>query len=275
MSSKTEIITFNLADRGRKHRGQERTFDTVAAANLINGPYIQEQVKNGDMLGYFGHQVRMKYGLRPVESAIAGGKQIILEPAIRTTRLKAYPDGRVEHQAEFLDTPSGKLAARLYRSKTGGFSSAIDAKRIGNRQVPVDFCGFDYVFEPNFTANRGYTMALDGVFDGSDLPDERDALLDAVNRILDEQERESGLMAATLERLLLENEQLTSMLARAGGKPEIALDGVLDVVTVAPASRLDMADAFLHADLVPYQKPKEEPRPASPADRLLQRRYGV
>lgn len=278
MSNKTDIIRFNLADRGRKHRGQERAFDTVAAANLINGGYIQEQVKNGDMLGYFGHQVRMKYGLRPVESAVSGGKQVILEPAIRTTLLKAQPDGTVEHQVEFLDTTSGKLAARLYRNKTGGFSSAIDVKRIGSRQVPVDFCGFDFVFEPNFTANRGYAMALDGVLDSADLPDEtgeREALLDAVNRILDEQEQAGALMAATMDRLVLENEQLTSMLARSGSKAEVALDGVLDVVHLNRTSRLDDADAFLNADLVPYEKPKEDPRPESPADRLLSRRFGV
>jgi hypothetical protein len=147
----TAIITYNLRERGRQHTGQPRNFDVPRIAAAINGPACQERVRNREMFGFYGHWPRIKFGMLPQEGGIAGGKAQTIEPALITTLLKAHPDGTVEHQAEFLPTQPGQIAAKLYESRTGGFSSAID-------EVKPELFGFDYVLAPNFTTNRGYSL---------------------------------------------------------------------------------------------------------------------
>lgn len=280
MGRKTGIIKFNLADRMRQHRGQDRNFDLVAAAKLLNGGAVQERIKNGDMTGFFGHWPRIKFGLDPDEGGFVDGKQVSLEPAIRTTYLKAYPDGTVEHEEEFLDTASGKIAERIYGSNAYGFSSAIDAKRLGPTLVPIGFFGFDFVKEPNYANNRGYAVALDGVFESEDVLDavaERDALFDEVNRILDDAKVMQENTLATLDRVLEENEELLSMLSKKTGSvtTEIALDGCLDVVRGARTGPLFEADNFLRANLAGYEKSGEadKPSPTAAADKALSGRF--
>ncbi len=147
----TPIITYNLKERGRKYRGQDRNFDTVKLAAYINGGECQERVKNRDMLGFYGHWPRIKFGMNPAEGGIVDGKATVVEPAIVTTMLKAHRNGTIEHQAEFLPTQSGMTAQTLWKAKTGGFSSAIN-------QATSEFFGFDYVHEPNYTTNRGFSF---------------------------------------------------------------------------------------------------------------------
>src|SRR5258708_18352055 len=154
---KTEIIRYNLTERGRTYRGKERSFDIPRIVAAINSGACQEKVKHRDMLGYYGHWPRVKFGMNPAEGGVVDGKAVRVEPAIVTTYLKALDDGTVEHQEEFLDNDAGKLAYNLYKSKAGGFSSAIDEFR---RSGP-EFYGFDYVLEPNYSTNRGYDIALD------------------------------------------------------------------------------------------------------------------
>lgn len=278
MSIKTDIITFNVKQRGRQFRGQDRNFDTVALAKLINSAAIQERVKNRDMLGYFGHWPRVKFGMNPTEGGLVAGKVVALEPAIVTTRLKALPDGTIEHQTEFLDTATGKLAARLYASRTGGFSSAIDTKRAGSQQLPVGFYGFDYVLEPNFTTNRGY--ALDGVADGEaaavfDAVGEYSAMLDGVSRLFDSLQADYDRQAQALQRVCEEREELMSMLVKATGrtKPEVVLDSVRILTVGGGEGRFHEADQFLDAALVDVQA-AQEPEPADPTKAMLTRRYG-
>ena len=280
MGRKTGIIKFNLADRARQHRGQDRNFDLAAAAKLLNSGSVQERIKNGDMTGFFGHWPRVKFGLDPDEGGFVDGKQVSLEPAIRTTYLKAYPDGTVEHEEEFLDTASGKIAERIYGSKAYGFSSAIDAKRLGSMLVPTGFFGFDFVKEPNYATNRGYAIALDGVYEAEDVLDavaERNALFDEVNRLLDDAKTAQETTLATLDRVIEENEQLYSMLAKkTGGAPtEVALDGCLDVIHGSRKGPLFEADNFLRANLVAFEKTgeAEKPSPTSAADSALNRNF--
>lgn len=285
MGTRTGVIRFNVRERGRQFRGNDRNFDTAALATLINGGDVQERVSQGDMLGYYGHWPRVKFGMDVSEGGIVAGKPVSLEPALRTVSIKAFPDGMIEHEAEFLDTASGKLAERLYRSKAGGFSSAIVAPRIGKSQVPRSFHGFDYVLEPNYTANRGY--ALDGVNE-EDLSDEEcaildevgqyNSLLDSTNRILDRIQSDYDRLEATAERLLEENVQMQSMLARKGAaSTEVALDGVLDVVSHPVRSRFDAADEFHDAALAGYEPEKSsEPAPVrTAADNHLTKRFGI
>jgi hypothetical protein len=194
MGLKTGRISYNLKDRGRVFRGQPRNFDTVKIAAVINSGQVQEMVKNRDMHGYHGHWPRRKFGLNPQEGGVANGKSVHLESAILTTFLRAEPDGTVELECEFLDTAPGRAASREYFSKAGGFSSVIDTKNL-------EFFGFDYVKEPNYTKNRGY--AFDGVEDGDGV------ILDDVA----EYEKDMADLFETLDSAQTEVEALKAQLA--------------------------------------------------------------
>ena len=220
----TKVITYNLRDRGRQYRGKDRNFNLRAIAAAVNGPVCQERVRNRDMVGFYGHWPRVKFGMNPREGGLAAGRASLVEPALVTTLLRASDDGTIEHQAEFIDNDSGKVAAKLYAGRVGGFSSAID--QIGN-----EFWGFDYVLEPNYSTNRGYT--LDDV-NGMTLDDVEAAMYDeqlqGLSMLLASAHAASEQASEVIERLQLENEQLLSMLARKG----IEAGQVLDAVGVSP-----------------------------------------
>lgn len=216
----TDIIRYNVHERGRKHRGKDRNFDLRALTALVNSPEVQEQVKNRDLVGYYGHWQRMKFGMRPPETVIVDGKMVNIEPALVTTYLRAEPDGTIEHRTEFLDTASGKVAARLFRSKAGGFSSAINAKPRGNLHVADGFFGFDYVLEPNYTTNRGY------LFDSAAMPEDG-SIFDFVMQehhqnaahmaaLFDGLQSDHAIALETLQKLQEENEELLSILSARG-----------------------------------------------------------
>lgn len=267
----TPVITYNLRERGRRHRGKERNFNVRALAAYINGPVCQERIRNRDMLGYYGHWPRIKFGLNPAEGGLDCGKPSLVEPAIVTTMLKAHDDGTIEHQAEFLDTDSGKVAAKLYASRTGGFSSAID-------NIRQEFWGFDYVFEPNYTTNRGYT--LDDVRDMT-LDDVEAAIYDeqlrGLHHLLDAVNAERNLANDIIERLRTENEQLLSMLASKGVSEAAALDstgGVMPIVLSGSISeRMERDAAAFHGATLPHFV---EPKPDNelPANSLYGRLIG-
>lgn len=284
MANKTGTITFNVTERGRKFRGQERNFDTAVLAQLINSAEVQEKVSHGDMVGYLGHWPRIKFGMNPSEGGIVDGKAVALEPAIRTVRIKAYPDGTIEHEAEFLDTAPGKMAARMHASKTGGFSSAIDTRRIADKQSPTGFYGFDYVLEPNYTHNRGYALALDGVFDDESVFDaisEQQQLVAVFDGMFDQVQQAYDSLKATMDTVLQENEGLIDRLAVLGGKKEAALDSAGCLVNVVhgrvKGHALDDADRFLSDTLETLEKPKDRTAkdPVMDAvDDLLDKRFG-
>lgn len=148
---KTPVIRYSLKERGRKFRGVERSFDIAAIVATINGGTCQERVKHRDMHGYYGHWPRVRFGMNPAEGGMDSGKAVAIEPALVTVLLKADADGTVQHQAEFLPTQAGQLAAKLFQARAGGFSSAIDT-------LKPEFFGFDYVLEPNYSTNRGYSL---------------------------------------------------------------------------------------------------------------------
>lgn len=267
----TKVITYNLRERGRQYRGKERNFNLRAIAAAINSPACQERVRNRDMLGYYGHWPRVKFGMCPREGGLDGGKPALVEPALVTTFLRASDDGTVEHQAEFIDNDSGKVAAKLYNGRIGGFSSAID--QVGNQ-----FWGFDYVLEPNYTTNRGYT--LDDVNDMT-LDDVEAAMfneqLQGLSMLLDSAHAERQQANDVIERLQLENEQLLSMLASKG----IEAGNVLDAVAVAPLAfstethdrLLRDAEHFRSAALPTIALPRTDAAPSSPLYGRLRDRY--
>ena len=148
----TNMISYNLQKRERTHLGQDRDYqdnkNIPALVGAINGGRVQELVNKGDMIGYYTHWPRIKFGMR-TECGVVDGKIVCAEPAIRTTYLKASVSGLIEHKIEFLGTEAGKMCERLHKSKMGGFSSVIDERA-------PDFIAFDYVPVPNFDSNRGY-----------------------------------------------------------------------------------------------------------------------
>lgn len=148
----TPIIRFNLKERMRQFSGKERKFDIPKLVKIINSEHVQERVRLGDLNGFYGHHARIQFGAEPQEGGIVDGKYVHLEPCCRTIYLKAYDDGTVEHQQEFFATELGSKAWQRLQDKSGGFSSVISMKNGG------DFHGFDYVNEPNFSANRPYTL---------------------------------------------------------------------------------------------------------------------
>ena len=167
--NKTSKIKYNLFDRGRKYNGIDRSnVDMQAMINLINSPKTQELVETNAMLGYYGHQIRQRYGMTPPETVLIQGKSIYLEPALRTIHLKAYDNGDVEHIAEFLRTEAGEYAKRQYVAQTGGFSTAITYLKNSNPRLPIHCGGFDYVSQPNWTNNNGDGELYDSLY----LPDE-------------------------------------------------------------------------------------------------------
>lgn len=164
MSKKTRLITYNLADRGRAHNGIDRSdLDIQSTVNRINAPDVQELVSSGDMFGYYGHELRARFGMNPPDVWVnpQTGENIRIEPALRTIELSADSDGNVTTRHEFLDTDSGKYSERLYANNAGGFSSAMVRRmnEAGKLEV-TGFAGFDYVRQPNYNTNRG-----DGIFD--------------------------------------------------------------------------------------------------------------
>jgi hypothetical protein len=279
MGKRTGIIKFNVTDRGRKFRGQNRNFDTARLAEIVNGGAVQERVKHGDMLGYYGHWPRVQFGMNPIEGAVVKGKAISLEPAVKTVYLKAYPDGTIEHEAEFLPTEAGKIAERLFDGRTGGFSSAIDVRKAGDKQLPLDFYGFDYVLEPNYTKNRGYEMALDGVSDDEmavlDEVAAYNELIHTTNAVLDSMQAAYDRQAETLLRMEEEREQLYSMLLKATGQKHVTLDSLVAVVHGNRESRFDVADEFKNISLTGRVEPKDEAQEETAADRHISRRFNI
>lgn len=187
---KTEILKYNLFDRGRKHTGQDRSnVDVHAMIKRINDNDTQEMVNTGSLLGYYGHQIRQRFGMRPPETAMIDGQKITLEPALKTIYLKAFPDGTVEHQAEFLNNESGNFAAKQYKANIGGFSTAVSYLQNGLKLIPRFFAGFDYVFQPNYATNIGNGVLLDGLY------------CDAEHALFDSLENTNPLQAQLIQAL--------------------------------------------------------------------------
>jgi len=112
-SRKTNTLKYDLKKRGRTVTGQDRSnVDMQAMVEQINSAKTQELVNTGSLIGFYGHQIRQRFGMFPPETAIIDGKVVRLEPAFKTKSIKAYPDGTVEHQHEFLDNESGEFAGR-------------------------------------------------------------------------------------------------------------------------------------------------------------------
>lgn len=271
MGLKTPIITYNLKERGRRYRGKDRHFNIKAICDAVNSPECQERINNRDMLGFFGHWPRIRFGIDPREGGIVGGAVRAVEPAIVTTMLKAHEDGRIEHQTEFLDTDAGQIAQRMFTSRVGGFSSAIDP------DAPA-FWGFDYVNEPNYTDNRGYVLdSASGMTYDDVLMAEQSEQQRAILMLLDSANSSRDMAIEALERAQAENEELMSILVSKGHK-----ESMLDSVSLMPATvsisgaeqMANRVDAFRSLDSLPRVGLPEEKAKDPVYLRILNRALG-
>lgn len=250
------MITYNLKERGRKHRGVERNFNIPAIVASVNSPQTQERVKTRGMLGYFGHWPRVRFGMEPPEGGLDGGKAHSIEPAVVTTHLKAHDDGTIEHQTEFLDTATGQMAARMYSNRVGGFSTAIDPRG-------PELYGFDWVNEPNYSTNRGYDLVLDSVASGEMTFDdvlsaEQSEQIDAMNRLFEMLDANTRMALDSASRFEEENRELLDMLSQ---RDEKQANMVTDSVAASDAKRQVERDQryFLDTAALPrFQAPKQE-----------------
>jgi len=257
----TERIVYNLNERGRKHRGTARHFDVGAIAHAINSDACQERVKQRDMQGYYGHWPRLKFGLNPQEGGLDGGKAALVEPAFITTHLKADADGTIEHKAQFLDTASGQVAAKLYHNRTGGFSSAIDAS------IP-EFFGFDYVLEPNYATNRGWTLDSIGQMSSDDIQaalidEQLHGALTLVNTLSQQHtwlQHTLDHAQKTIAHLGTQNEELTARIARLETAP------VLDDTAQRPVIGSDVGLHWLQSRQQAFARLKQLPTAQKPVD---------
>lgn len=249
------LIKYNLKDRGRQHRGVERHFDIPAIVASINGPATQERVSTRGMLGYFGHWPRVRFGMEPAEGGLAEGKAHAIEPAVVTTHLKAYDDGTIEHQTEFLDTATGQLASRMYANRVGGFSTAIDPRK-------PELYGFDWVNDPNYSTNRGYDLVLDSVTSGEMTFDdvlsaEHAEQVDAMNRLFEMMEANLRLAMDSATRFEHENSELLDLLSK---REEQASQAALVTDSAAAADTARQLDRdrrfFMDSALPRFQDPE-------------------
>ncbi|MFJ3487111.1 hypothetical protein ACIPL1_27385 [Pseudomonas sp. NPDC090202] len=271
MGKRTGVISYNLNDTGRKFTGQPRKIDIDAAMRLFNGPAMQEAVRKGDIKGYVGHQFREKFGLNTPETVFVDGKQVTLEPAVRTIFIKCLPTGEIQHEQEFMDTASGRVAQRLWESKAYGFSSAIHAPEENGVRVPLGYFGMDVVSAPNYDSNRGYTVMLDsvgaGAFSQADtFLAENAALLDSVDMMI----KESDAFAADIstryvdqcrlnDELLEHNAKLLERLRKAGVETSMLDSAPLVMERGIAMDRggdlLDSAKRFMETELPPLDEP--------------------
>ena len=276
----TEKITYNVRERGRKFRGQNRNFDTVKLAELINGPETQERVKHRDMVGYYGHWPRLALGMRTPEGGIVAGAVVHIAPALITVELSADQDGNVTHRAEFLDTEPGQIAESLFKSKQGGFSSAIDTIPRTSPAVPTLWAGLDFVLEPNFSTNRGHKIVMDSADDTLQIFDHvlaQAALGDAEMACLfDSLSRQHTQALEAMERLAHENDDLIGRLAR-GNTRVLDSAGVLEDARIAPirGNPGDDFERFRHVSLARLQVEDSASEAPTPESNYVLNRFGV
>lgn len=261
---KTKEITFSLKDRGRVHTGTNRTdVDIQTWINIINSPKTQEMIATGGMLGYYGHQLRILFGLHVPETAIVGDKQISISPATRTIMMKCDQDGNVTHRQEFLDTPEGEHALQKYRAKIGGFSAVNDFTRINGTVFVTEALGFDYVLQPNYANNIGDGVLLDSVQGDIVRANAELSILEMYDSIHSGNHMRMLLDDASMQSAQLENSILEAQAEKEKRqrlqqqREEKMLDSVL-CPTVDLAEYMSQGKRFMDSAVVTDMEPKKE-----------------
>lgn len=176
MERTTVSCSFSIFDEGRKYTGNHRQYLVENARAICYSPATKEKIKLREALGYYGHGRRIlsgKVSIQEIEAVtLPDGTQAVISniPSNVTLAFDVAHDGTVTHAQEILDTEPGRIVTGLHNSKIGGFSWACngqDPKGRGPTRLS-GFCGFDYVLNPNFSANRGYILESASGSDSAD-----------------------------------------------------------------------------------------------------------
>ena len=256
----TKVITYNIKDTGRNLTQTKRNYDIAGANALLNSATVQEGIKNGDYFGYFGHWIRELLGLDPQEGGFVDGKLVLVEPAIQIKQISSTSNGDVSFKVQFLDTPMGNMARRIYKQKKGGFSIVWDYYiQADGSYLPYQFYGLDLVLSPNFTKNRGYAMdSITRDLLGTVAMDSADIFgigsrLTPVFAKLRQLEADKLRLEATVD-------DLSTALSRQKPKKQTAMDSSkFNLSQIAIGNNgLSLANDFLNAPLGAYDLPDDE-----------------
>lgn len=263
------LITFNVKDTGRVLTETRRNYNLQGVYELLNSQTVQEGIKNGDYFGYFGHWIRELLGLDPLEGGFVDGKLVIAEPALSMKQISADRDGNVSFQVQFLDTPMGNMAKRVYKNKKGGFSIVWDyAVQQDGTLLPYLYYGTDFVLNPNFTKSRGYAMDAAKKDFGMVAMDSTD--LYSIGEYVKSLMQKNAALEAENQRLQSDNDSMVIALARG-----TAFDSAKKPMPVMPtlpnsSNLLANANDFLSADLVKYQESKQQKPTDETQDLIIQ-----
>ncbi|MBK9294892.1 MAG: hypothetical protein IPM57_10720 [Oligoflexia bacterium] len=253
----TGLITYNVKDTGRTLTQTPRKYNIRGVYELLNSKTVQEGIKNGDYFGYFGHWIRELLGLDPLEGGFIDGKLVLAEPALSIKQISADLDGNVSFKVQFLDTPMGNMAKRVYKNKKGGFSIVWDyAVQPDGSLLPYLYYGTDFVLNPNFTKSRGYAMDAAKKDFGMVAMDSTDlySMGEYIKSIL----TKNAALEADNKRLQADNDNMVLSMARG-----TAFDSAKKPIPVMPtlpnsSNLLANSDDFLTANLASYQEIKKE-----------------
>lgn len=115
---KTKVLSYNLHDRCRKFTGVDRSnVDVDAMVNLINSDHVQEMVATNSLQGFYGHQIRQRYGMVPPETVIIKGKVVYLSRAFKTIELRASRMEQLNTEKSFMITSLVRSHYKIIKPK--------------------------------------------------------------------------------------------------------------------------------------------------------------
>lgn len=159
---------FSLFNDGRKLDSNKRNYIVKAVQQMINNERTQEQLRLGESFGYYGHGPRQranKLDIGETEIIMIKGKPVVVDniPAGRTISISCNDEGIVDHEQEFLDTATGRIALSMWESAAGGWSWATGGDDTKRASITKSYHGMDYVKQPNYLSLNHPAMMMEGV----------------------------------------------------------------------------------------------------------------
>lgn len=166
---------FSVTDLIRKHTPQNnRNYILSSIKASLNNPKTQEQMKLGELFGYYGHERREAHYNRtgslvlPQTSVLmVDGKPVAIDnvPSNRTVAANIDDSGIVTHTQEILDTDTGHIVQAMEKSKAGGWSWVTGGADTSWKSVVRTYYGCDYVTTPNYISLDRNVMMAESVND--------------------------------------------------------------------------------------------------------------
>lgn len=155
--------TFNPTDQsGREYTNTlMRNYVGDSIKKVILSGFTQEKLRLRELAGYLGHGMRILAGknqLDPVEQTADG---VVIRPRVShvASKLEIDDNYNLNHCQDILDNDEGKEIMALHKGHIGGFSWVVGWNK--STGIVQQLSGFDYVYDPRFTENRGYDLAMD------------------------------------------------------------------------------------------------------------------